>query len=155
MAYDGSIQGNWSGRLIDVRGFEGSIKLTLKHNKKSGAIKGACVAEIGVNHASSVFNGEVTGKLSDNRLLLELSDANKERSVVVRLDGRVADMREGGVGLKGVFDVAAQKFSPLRGGVISASLNKPITSVAIAPEVRVKPFKERAVLKPKRSRRSS
>ena len=114
------------------------------------------MAEIGVNHASSVFRGEVNGKLSDDRLILELSDKEKERRVVVRLDGRVADMREGGVGLKGVFDVAAQKFSPLRGGVISASLNKPITSVAIAPEVRVKPFKgPAAAAKPKAARRSA
>ena len=73
MAYEGSVQGNWSGKLIDVRGFEGSIRLTLKHNKKSGEVSGACVAEIGVNHASSVFRGEISGELSKGRLILELS----------------------------------------------------------------------------------
>jgi len=154
MAFDDSIQGKWSGRLIDVRGFEGEVILNLKQDRKGGDITGTCDAMIGVNHASSSFHGEVKGGITKDNLKLSVQ-ADKKGEVIIHLQGQVSQMKEGGVGLKGTYDVGVRGFSPLGGGIICANLNKPLTAVTIAPEIVVKPTKPRAVSQTPKGRRKS
>lgn len=154
MAFDGDVQGKWFGRLVDVRGFEGDITLNLKQDGKSGEITGTCDAAIGTNHTSSTFYGEVRGDLTKDRLKLSVQ-ADKQGAVIIHLDGQVGAMKEGGAGLKGTYGVAARGFSPLHGGIICASLNKPITAVTMATEMVVKPTKAQAAAPTKKARRKS
>ncbi len=135
---DDSIQGKWLGRMIDIRGFEGNIVISLQQNKKDGDITGSCVATIGTNHASSEFRGDIKGSLTKEGLQLSASVGEKE-SVLIVLNGKPAKLKEGGLGLKGTYAISGRGFSPLRGGVICATLNRPIKSVAMATEAVAKP----------------
>lgn len=135
MPENNSIQGTWTGRLVDVQGFEGEITFDLKQEKKGQEVYGSFDAAIGVNHTSMRQRGAVKGSLAGDRLdLIFETKAGDERPVVIRMAGQVQPLKEGGAGLKATYEVSARGFSPLQGGILCASAGRTLTSAMVAPD---------------------
>jgi hypothetical protein len=140
MANNRSTGDRWLGHLIDVQGFEGELALDLRtvKGKDKQAVEGVYDASIGVNHQSSRQQGRASGSVSKSRLKLVLS-ADSEPPVTISLDAEIRTLRDGGQGLCGTYQVAARGHSALQEGVVVASSGRPLSSVAIEPEVRMAP----------------
>jgi hypothetical protein len=112
------LSGLWRGRLVDIQGFEGELELDLKGGS-AGQLTGTFNVSIAANHAPIRQRGAVEGKFSDDKLTLAL--VGKDLPVKIGLIGDVLDLRDGGVGLRGSYEVSAKTFSPLQGGVACAA----------------------------------
>jgi hypothetical protein len=112
------LSGVWRGRLVDVQGFEGVLELTIESGA-AGRLRGSYNVEIATTHSTMRQQGEVHGSYSQKGL--SLAFASKEPPIEIRLAGDVLDLRDRGVGMRGVYEVSARTFSPLQGGVISAA----------------------------------
>jgi hypothetical protein len=133
MAFDGSVQGRWTGRLIDVLGFEGELSLDLTQEKRTSAVTGTFIVELAGQHASVRRRGSVRGGLEKDRLVLTV-DVKEEPSAQIELTGDLLRLAEGGVGLCATYSVSARRFASLQGGVACASTGRPLTAVAIERE---------------------
>lgn len=132
MPFTESMQGKWTGRLVDVQGFEGEISLDLKHDKKGKEVSGSFNVAIGVNHASMRYDGTVSGYLEKDTIKLTFeAKTGKGEPVVITLVGQAQTLREGGAGLKATYEVAAKGFSPLQAGILCVNTGRKPTSVAI------------------------
>lgn len=109
-----NLNGTWTGRLIDVAGLEGSVGLTLRG--RGGRVSGTFTATIPTQHEGVRATGKVSGATKGDKveLVVELEEA----PVKITLRGDAFDCRDGGLGMKGTYDVAARRFSPLAGGVV-------------------------------------
>ncbi len=112
------LSGVWRGRLVDIQGFEGALELKLESGA-GGKLRGSYHVDIATTHSAMRQQGEVHGSYSKSGL--SLAFASKEPPIGIRLTGDVLDLRDGGVGMRGVYEVSAKTFSPLQGGVISAA----------------------------------
>ncbi|MGD1973600.1 MAG: hypothetical protein PVH37_20900 [Desulfobacterales bacterium] len=117
------ISGNWRGRLVDVQGFEGDLELNLKSGR-DGRLSGMFSVEIGANHSTLRQRGTVEGKVSQKGL--NLAFAVEKPPLKIKLTGDVIDLRDGGLGLRGAYDVSARNFSPLQGGVACAAKDQKV-----------------------------
>ncbi len=125
-----AISGTWTGRLIDVGGFEGELSMHLRARR--GAVRGAATAEIGVGHTSErrrlVLRGEYSG---DD---VKLVGAIEKAEVEIVLSCRVFKLARGGWGMRGTYEVSARGFSPLRAGVVAASKDQVLGTVEVGAE---------------------
>ncbi|MFQ5628961.1 MAG: hypothetical protein ACE5I1_09390 [bacterium] len=126
-------QGEMKGRIMDAQGFEGDLKLNLQRGEKKGSLGGAFRITLGVNHASATKEGEITGSFSKNRIKLVFEFCENQH-VTIRMNGNVFPLMDGGIGLKGTYDVHAHGFSPLQGGIVVANKDQPFTSVQISTQ---------------------
>jgi len=115
------LSGTWRGRLIDVQGFEGELRLDVAA-RSDGRISGEYGVTIGATHTSMVQRGKLTGAWKDG--VLTLGFALEKPPVKVAVKAEALALRDGGVGLTGVYKVSARNFSPLQGGVISVSKDR-------------------------------
>lgn len=112
------MSGSWRGRMVDVLGFEGELELDLKAGR-GGEIKGQYHIEIGAGHSSLQQRGDIAGTISEKGLKLAL--VGERLPVKISLNGDAIELRDGGVGLRGVYEVSARGYSPLQGGIVCAS----------------------------------
>lgn len=127
---DQSIGGHWTGRLVDVQGFEGTVVLDVEPGGSAKEVRGAFAVEIGVNHGSSRARGQLKGSLRGEMLSLAFeTDADPPFRIV--MDGQVRQLRPGGLGLAATYSVDGRSYSPLQGGILCASKGQPETSVAM------------------------
>ena len=117
------LSGSWRGRLVDVQGFEGDLQLTLKSDD-DGQLRGTFTVQIGTHHSSLRHHGEVQGKGTEKELSLALAPRDREVPVKISLTADVLDLRDGGMGLRGTYEVSARAYSPLQGGVVCASAHR-------------------------------
>jgi hypothetical protein len=103
--------GNWTGSIIDARGYQGSLELdlTVQGDQVSGRYRVA-IADRG---EPFVCDGELSGT-DRERLELHFAFGPAEAEVRVTFSGRVLN---GGAGICGTYEVDAQTFSPFRAGV--------------------------------------
>jgi hypothetical protein len=120
MGIERSIEGTWSGRLVDVQGFEGQIKLRLaSHDQKRGRVRGDVEVTIGEVDEGITADGDVSGELDGESLTLVFS--LPKTAVMIRAAGRVFPLRAGGLGLRAIYQVSAEAFSPLQAGIVTAA----------------------------------
>lgn len=130
MASTPGMRGTWTGRMVDLQGFEGEITLRLERGEKSGTVMGWFDVAIGGHHDSIRRRGTVEGRQTDDRIVLNL-EVGDEKAARIAVDGRVWALNSGGTGLCATYDVAAKSFSPLRGGVLALSTGVPIRSTTV------------------------
>lgn len=123
MAEQISLNGTWTGRIIDIRGLEAELTLDL-HSGGKGEVRGSARAVIQAHHEQIPFEAEVSGTVSGRAVSL----AFEADRVSVKLDADLVRIHGGGSGMKGVYDVAAEGFSTLRGGVFVVSKGIPATA---------------------------
>ena len=126
--------GTWTGKLIDVRGYEGEIVLRLEGDPEK--LYGKIDATIGATHVSQRQTVVVSGEYRDGDLWLK-GIVDPEAGVEIAIEARIFEIFGGGFGLRGTYQVAARQFSPLRAGVISASRGERLTAVEVREEVTV------------------
>jgi hypothetical protein len=133
-----TISGAWTGRLVDAGGFEG--RLTLRLEEQKGGIRGTFTTAIRTQHGEMTHAGGVDGTLKGDHVTLRFE--LKEVDAKVELTGELFEMHAGGFGLKGCYEVAARRYSPLIAGVVVAqhSRSVPLKSVR-APVTRTTPAK--------------
>ena len=112
-----TLEGSWSGRLVDIGGFEGTLTLSLRD--RGGLVEGIFDAAIDGQHRPTRMRGMVNGQLKGAQLNLMLDTGDKEAPVSVSFVGSVFDTRRGDAGACGRYIVSARRFSPLMGGVIT------------------------------------
>lgn len=112
------LSGLWRGRLVDVQGFEGDLEINMRAGS-AGQLSGTFDVAIGATHSTIRRQGTIEGKVSGQELRLAL--IGRDLPVKFELVGEVLNLRDGGLGLKGVYEVSAKGFSPLQGGVVSAA----------------------------------
>ena len=117
------LSGAWRGRLVDIQGFEGELHLTLKSDD-NGELRGTFTVQVGTHHSSMRQEGEVHGKGSEKTLTLALAPEPRRRPVKINLTADVLALRDGGTALRGIYEVSARGYSPLRGGVVCASTHR-------------------------------
>lgn len=119
-------EGSWSGSLIDACGYEGSLELDLR--VQEGRVSGRFRAVIADRDEPFVCVGELSGTDAGG---LELQSALGAEGEEVRLTlhARVFGLSDGGAGICGNYDVAAQTFSPFRTGVVALLCDKSIPVV--------------------------
>ena len=115
------LDGVWTGQLVDVRGFKGEITLNLSDDKK-GALKGHYRAVIVGQHEPVLGRGEVAGTSARDKLKLTLS--SREKDVKMGFDGDLIALRDGGIGMRGSYQLSARGFSPLQTGVVVLSKDR-------------------------------
>lgn len=109
------LTGSWAGELVDVHGFRGELGLDLAAGGK-GDLKGVYRIAIGTQHDTLVRKGEIAGTVSGGKLKLAFS--TREPPVKMGLEADVIPLREGGLGLRGTYEVSARGFSALQGGIV-------------------------------------
>jgi len=119
-----NLKGSWSGRLVDVGGFEGTVSLSLREGR--GVVDGVFDAALDGHHRPIPLRGLVAGRLKGAQLSLRLDLGEKGAPVSVTFEGDVFDTRRGEVGVCGRYVVAARRSSPLLGGVISLRQASPL-----------------------------
>ena len=112
-----AISGSWDGRFIDVGGFEGTLQLYLKEGR--GKVDGRYVVSVLDEHGPIDDEGGIKGTVDGERVQLTFS-SKQGQDVRISFVGQVFACRNDGLGIKGVYDIAARRFSPLGGGVLVA-----------------------------------
>ena len=154
------VEGTWSGRLIDVGGFEGEVTLTLQGGKN--AVEGIFDAMIAGQHHPTHIRGRVSGTQKGGTLSLRLDVGQTDAKITASLDGDVFKTRQGDRAACGVYAVSARQSSALMGGVISVRqvvADKPpregFVRSAVATVQGGADASKRAVPSPKRRARSA
>ena len=127
----GEVSGTWTGRLIDIRGYEGEITMQLAG--KRGAVEGRADVAIGATHQSEHWRVKLVGKYGDDRIQLN-GLVNEETGPEVAMDLSIFELAGGGYGMRGTYHVSAREFSPLRAGVVAASKGEAISATEVHPE---------------------
>jgi hypothetical protein len=117
------LTGIWRGRLVDVLGFEGELELDLV-STDDGQLHGTFGAEIGGHHSTLRRTGKVRGKGTERAINLVLVGEDQQSPVKINLKGDVLELRDGGVGMRATYQVSAEHFSPLQGGILTASKDR-------------------------------
>lgn len=112
-----AVEGTWSGRLIDVGGFEGEVTLTLQGGKD--AVEGLFDVMIAGQHHPTRLRGRVSGTQKGETLSLRLDVGQSQTTITASLEGEVFKTRQGDRAACGVYGVSARQPSPLMGGIIS------------------------------------
>lgn len=111
---------SWSGRLIDIGGVEGALTLALSENK--GTVRGMFEVVIDGMHRPIHRSGEIAGRLQGAELEITLSLGTKEFPVKISFAGKLREMRNQEMALKGIYSVAFRRYQgALLGGVICVS----------------------------------
>ena len=126
------VSGTWTGRLIDIRGYEGQI--TMRLAGKRGAVKGTADAAIGATHQSEHWRVQLIGEYGEDRIQLN-GVVDEEVGPEVAMDLSIFELAGGGYGMRGTYHVSAREFSPLRAGVVAASKGEPISATEVHPEL--------------------
>jgi hypothetical protein len=126
------VSGTWTGRLIDIRGYEGEISLQLTGRR--GAVHGSATAAIGATHESERWRLKLSGEYGDDRVQLS-GMVDEETGPEISLDVTIFELAGGGEGMRGTYKVSPRKFSALRTGVISASKGELIRTTEVRPEL--------------------
>lgn len=136
MQHDDSVEGKWTGRLIDVQGFEGELTFELREEKKGQELYGSFDVTLAGTHAPIRQEGSIRGTRERGRLVLVvlMLQGEKRQPVSIRLEGDAKALKEGGIGLCATYDVSVKGFSPLQGGVVVARTALPLTRVRIQTE---------------------
>ena len=157
MAATPTMRGTWTGRMLDLQGFEGEITLRLDRGEKSGAVMGLFDVAIGSHHDSVRQRGTVDGRLAGDRLVLFLK-VGEDGAIRIAVEGRVWQLHDGGTGLCATYDVASRAFSPLRGGVLALNTGVPLRSTIVEgtkPRGSVEPTKARLARRKRAAGRKS
>ena len=123
-----AVEGTWSGRLIDVGGFEGEVTLTLQGGRDK--VEGMFDAMIAGQHHPTRIRGRVSGTQKGDPLSLRLDVGQTDTKITASLDSDVFKTRQGDRAACGVYAVSARQSSALMGGVISvrqAVADKPLS----------------------------
>lgn len=131
-----TIEGSWTGRLIDIQGFEGEFFLELKQNAEN-KVYGTFRVIIRDEEALLIQEGATEGTVLKDTFDIVFVPKNKE-AVKIRMEGRVQDLREEGLGLRATYDVSGKTLSPFQGGIASARTIKSLPSVRISERSRFK-----------------
>ncbi len=126
------VSGLWSGRLIDVRGFEGELTLLLQARR--GSVSGTIEAAVGATHVSQRQRVHIKGKIGDAPVVRLEGVVDEKAGVEIVLDLEVFDLTGGGSGMRGTYQVVARSFSPLRAGVVAAAKDRPIPAEEVRPQ---------------------
>jgi hypothetical protein len=115
------LAGSWTGELVDIHGFKGELELALAADRE-GAIKGDYRVAIAAEHDTLIGRGEVAGTTARGKLKLTIS--MREPAVNMGLEADLVRLRDGGLGLRGTYQVSARGFSTLQGGVVVLSKDR-------------------------------
>jgi hypothetical protein len=127
-------KGTWTGKLVDVQGFEGDVRLRL--SGKGEALRGTFAASLLTQDDPVALRGTVSGKLVRGRIRLSFEAEEFSAS----FDAKLLDLAAGGEGACGTYEVSARGFSPLRGGIVVLNRGATGTDAEMKPEpVEVKP----------------
>ena len=126
------VKGLWTGRLIDVRGYEGEFSLVLK--SRSGSVSGTIEAAIGATHVSQRQRVPVRGKIGDDPVVRLEGVVDEKAGVEIALELEIFDLVGEGNGMRGTYRVVARSFSPLRAGVVAASKDRSIPAQEVRPQ---------------------
>ena len=126
------VSGTWTGRLIDIRGYEGEITMQLAGQR--GAVEGRADVALGATHQSERWRVKLAGKYGEDRVQLN-GVVDEELGPEVAMDLNIFELTGGGYGMRGTYHVSAREFSPLRAGVMAASKGEPISAAEVHPEL--------------------
>ena len=129
MAKRDVMKGTWTGKLVDVQGFEGDVHLQLEG--KGESLRGSFRASLLAHHDAIPVRGSVRGKLARDRLRLTLAAGD---DFGAEFDAKLLDLSAGGSGLCGTYEVSGRAFSPLHGGIAVLNRGVPITDLEIKPQ---------------------
>lgn len=126
------LNGTWTGRLIDICGFEGDITLHLEESR--GSVRGRADVRVHTQHELDTYRVPLAGEVGERDRLVLKGSAGEKTGVDFGIDAVVFEPESGGVALRGTYDVAARQFTALRGGVVVSSKGGRLPTVEVRPE---------------------
>lgn len=126
------LNGTWTGRLIDIRGFEGEIVLRLE--SEEGEVRGRADVRILTQHEVESYRLPIVGETGKRGRILLKGSAGEDAGVEFGIEGVVFELPADGLGLRGTYEVVARQFTALSGGVIVCSKGGRLPTVEVRPE---------------------